>query len=66
MQHVRYLQIGSRYAIRGKEVIAVQIRSLYGIGLRIVTLRAGDGDEYKLNQWHDGAIYRISKVRTQS
>ena len=57
------MQCGGKYAIRGKEVTAVRVLS-YGPKAdfaKIVTLEAKDGACYKLTQWDDGVIYRVTE-----
>lgn len=64
MQKIRPLQCGSRYAINGEGVTAVQVKTM-GVGLlsgtRIVHL-AGNARRYRLTQWPDGTIYRVQRV----
>jgi hypothetical protein len=65
MQTVKALQIGSEYVISGKRVTVSYIKNYSGklLGLKQIELSDASGNRFVLNQWQDGAIYRISQVK---
>lgn len=62
MQRIAPIQCGRKYAVNRREVTAVLVRS-YGPKAdfaKLVTLEAEDGSRFKLVQWGDGSIYRVT------